>query len=116
MKEWNILVDYIDFYIYDKDSETVIISDSPEAGKAKEVYESFLEKYNIKNELTEDQIETFRKMTLRLLSENEKYNLTAITDEKEIFYKHFLDSSLGADLFKTAVFCCGTVFLLEFFL
>lgn len=22
----------------------------------------------------------------------------------------------GADLFKTAVFCCGTVFLLEFFL
>ena len=52
MKEWNILVDYIDFYIYDKDSETVIISDSPEAGKAKEVYESFLEKYNIKNNRT----------------------------------------------------------------
>ena len=49
MKEWNILVDYIDFYIYDKDFETVTISDSPEAGKAKEVYESFLEKYNIKN-------------------------------------------------------------------
>ena len=52
MKEWNILVDYIDFYIYDKDSETVIISDSPETGKAKEVYESFLEKYNIKNNRT----------------------------------------------------------------
>ena len=52
MKEWNILVNYIDFYIYDKDSETVMISDSPEAEKAKEVYESFLQKYDIKNNRT----------------------------------------------------------------
>lgn len=44
-----------------------------------------------------EMFENFRNL---LLEYNEKYNLTAITDEKEIFYKHFLDSSLGADLFK----------------
>ena len=31
-----------------------------------------------------------------LLSENEKYNLTAITDKTEIYNKHFVDSILGA--------------------
>lgn len=31
-----------------------------------------------------------------LLSENEKYNLTAITDKTEIYNKHFADSMLGA--------------------
>ena len=35
-----------------------------------------------------------------LLEYNEKYNLTAILEEKDIFYKHFLDSLAGADLFS----------------
>ena len=35
-----------------------------------------------------------------LLTEyNAKYNLTAITEEKDVFYKHFLDSAAGAFLF-----------------
>ncbi len=36
----------------------------------------------------------------RLLTEyNAKYNLTSITEEKEVFYKHFLDSAAGEFLF-----------------
>lgn len=35
-----------------------------------------------------------------LLEYNKKYNLTAITDEKEILYKHFLDSSAASFLLK----------------
>lgn len=35
-----------------------------------------------------------------LLSENEKYNLTAITDENEVLVKHFLDSVIGEGFIK----------------
>ena len=35
-----------------------------------------------------------------ILEYNQKYNLTTILEEKEMFYKHFSDSSAGADLFK----------------
>ncbi len=36
-----------------------------------------------------------------LLTEyNKRYNLTAITEEKDVFYKHFLDSAAGEFLFK----------------
>ena len=31
---------------------------------------------------------------------NQRYNLTAIIEEKEVFYKHFLDSTAGEFLFK----------------
>lgn len=41
--------------------------------------------------------EQFRSL---LLEYNQKYNLTSITDERDIFYKHFLDSSAGTGLFK----------------
>jgi 16S rRNA (guanine527-N7)-methyltransferase len=34
----------------------------------------------------------------QLLIDNEKFNLTAITDPEEIFYKHILDSAICADL------------------
>ncbi len=36
-----------------------------------------------------------------LLEYNKMFNLTSITEEKEIFYKHFLDSILGESLFPT---------------
>ncbi len=42
-------------------------------------------------------LEVFRAL---LLEYNQKYNLTAITEEKEVTYKHFLDSAAGVDLFK----------------
>jgi len=34
-----------------------------------------------------------------LIEYNEKYNLTSITDEKEIYIKHFLDSILPENNF-----------------
>lgn len=39
--------------------------------------------------------EKFEKFRALLLEYNQKYNLTSITEEKEVFYKHFLDSSAG---------------------
>lgn len=41
-------------------------------------------------------LEAFRAL---LTEYNQKYNLTAITEEKEVYYKHFLDSAAGVDLF-----------------
>lgn len=43
-----------------------------------------------------ERLEKFRKM---LLEYNEKYNLTAILEEKDVYNKHFLDSAAGVDLF-----------------
>ena len=44
--------------------------------------------------LTEKQVEQFEKYFHFLVQENEKYNLTAITEQKEVVVKHFLDSVL----------------------
>ncbi len=44
-----------------------------------------------------EKLEVFRAL---LLEYNQRYNLTAITEEKEVTYKHFLDSALGVDLFE----------------
>lgn len=44
-----------------------------------------------------DKFEQFRAL---LLEYNAKYNLTAITDEKEVLYKHFVDSSAAVALIK----------------
>ncbi len=41
-------------------------------------------------------LERFRAL---LLEYNQRYNLTAITEEKDVAYKHFLDSAAGVDLF-----------------
>lgn len=37
---------------------------------------------------------------------NKKFNLTSITDEKEILFKHFIDSLAGEFLFKKGAFVC----------
>lgn len=42
----------------------------------------------------------FEKLRLFLLEYNERYNLTTITEEKDVYYKHFLDSVVGEGLFK----------------
>ena len=44
-----------------------------------------------------EKFEKFRKL---LIEYNEKYNLTSILEEKDVYYKHFLDSALGAGFFK----------------
>lgn len=42
----------------------------------------------------------FEKFKALLSEYNEKCNLTSLTDEKEIFYKHFYDSCAGESLFS----------------
>ncbi len=45
--------------------------------------------------------EKFEEFRTLLLEYNEKYNLTTILEEKDMFYKHFVDSVAGESLFKT---------------
>lgn len=60
-------------------------------------YKEFEKELVQKSEKTSEKIsvnqaENFYKYMLLLLEWNKKMNLTAITDEKEIIYKHFIDS------------------------
>ena len=49
-------------------------------------------KCKMENLLDEGKCELFFRLYTRLCEENEKYNLTAITEEDEVATKHFLDS------------------------
>mgnify|MGYP003365146347 FL=1 len=42
--------------------------------------------------LTEQQIEQFQRYFELLVEANKQFNLTAITDEKDVYLKHFYDS------------------------
>ena len=44
-----------------------------------------------------EQFEAYRAL---ILEYNQRYNLTTILEEKDMYYKHFLDSAAGVDLFK----------------
>ena len=46
--------------------------------------------------LNKDKVDRFYRLTELLLSENEKYNLTAITDVDRIIVQHYLDSAMLA--------------------
>ena len=62
-------------------------------------------------ELTEKQIKQFMDYKDMLLEWNEKFNLTAITDEREIVLKHFVDClaiSAGAELAGKKIIDVGT--------
>ena len=59
---------------------------------------NILNNYNIV--ATDKQIEQFNIYLDYLLEENTKYNLTAIKEKEDIFYKHFLDSVLPYLNFK----------------
>ena len=48
--------------------------------------------------LAEEKKEVFSAFYRLLLEYNAKYNLTAITEEKEVLYKHFVDSLAGEQL------------------
>lgn len=86
---------------------------SGNAEKGKEKYIAFLKNvwYNKKamkirdiNEIykenilkeSREKLELFRAL---LLEYNQRYNLTTILEEKDVYYKHFLDSAAGVDLF-----------------
>ncbi len=47
--------------------------------------------------LYKEKFEAFRAL---ILEYNKRYNLTTILEEKDMYYKHFLDSAAGAGLFK----------------
>lgn len=49
-----------------------------------------------------EKFELFRAL---LLEYNGRYNLTSITEDREIYYKHFLDSAAGAFLFTENAVC-----------
>ena len=48
--------------------------------------------------LNQQQLEKFKHFSDLLISENKKYNLTAITDPAEIRQKHFADSLIALDI------------------
>lgn len=53
--------------------------------------------------LSLERMEKFYELTMRMLEENEKYNLTAITDPSKIILNHYVDcSTLAARLKKGA--------------
>ncbi len=54
----------------------------------------------LEEEIFGEKRERLEKFRALLLEYNARYNLTAITEEKEVTYKHFLDSAAGVDLFK----------------
>ena len=44
--------------------------------------------------------EEFEAYRALILEYNQRYNLTTVLEEKDMYIKHFLDSSAGVDLFK----------------
>lgn len=50
--------------------------------------------------LTENQLEKFNKYYNLLVEYNNKFNITAITEKKEVCVKHFIDSILATSYFK----------------
>lgn len=57
-----------------------------------------MEKYE--NVIKGEKREQFEKFRALLLEYNQKYNLTTILEEKDMYYKHFLDSAAGERFFK----------------
>ena len=51
-------------------------------------------------QIIRDKKEQFEQYRALILEYNKRYNLTTILEEKDMYYKHFLDSSAGVDLFK----------------
>ena len=62
--------------------------------------EKVLSVQDYENLISGEYKERFALFRALLLEYNEKYNLTTILTEKDMFYKHFLDSVLGESFFK----------------
>ena len=54
----------------------------------------------LNEDILKEKREQFDAYRALILEYNQKYNLTTILEEKEMLFKHFLDSAMGADLFK----------------
>lgn len=54
----------------------------------------------LESEIQGNKKEKFKQYRALLLEYNNRYNLTTILEEKDMYYKHFLDSAAGAFLFK----------------
>lgn len=57
-------------------------------------------KESLESVILKEKREKFEAFRALLTEYNEKFNLTTIIEEKEVYYKHFLDSCAGAFLFK----------------
>jgi 16S rRNA (guanine527-N7)-methyltransferase len=62
-----------------------------------EMQETLTKLYEIINGEKAEEFEKFRAL---LLEYNQKYNLTSILEKEDVYYKHFLDSAAGVQLFK----------------
>ena len=54
----------------------------------------------LENEILGEYKEQFELYRALLLEYNQRYNLTTILEEKDMLFKHFLDSAAGVELFK----------------
>lgn len=61
--------------------------------------EKIFEKFGV--EITEEQAEKLEKYYRMIVECNEKFNITAITDRREVYVKHFVDSLLFKDELKS---------------
>ena len=69
-----------------------------------------MKKYFLENgiTITDYQEEQFNKYKELLKEYNEKFNITAITDDEEIIKKHFVDSAIGAKYVKGKMLDVGS--------
>ncbi|MBE7086905.1 MAG: 16S rRNA (guanine(527)-N(7))-methyltransferase RsmG [Clostridiales bacterium] len=51
-------------------------------------------------EITDDKLSKFEKYYKLLIEYNNKFNITAITEKKEVYLKHFIDSILGLEFIE----------------
>ena len=60
-----------------------------------EILSETFDRLSLAHLLTEEKKEKFYHLSRRLCEENEKYNLTALSDEKSVILLHFADSLMG---------------------
>lgn len=65
----------------------------------KKLLKEKLDKYNIK--YTDSSIDALVSFEEKMLEYNKTHNLTSITDEEGVLYKHFIDSLLPMEIFDT---------------
>ena len=73
--------------------------------KSEQIKQRFLQ-YGFK--ISSNQAENFEKYYDFLIEENQKYNLTAITEFEDVVLKHFIDCALGISDFYGSVLDVGS--------